>query len=268
MTGIPFLQLTYLERIWRLRYFLCLLVQNDLTTRYRGSFLGIGWSLAKPLVMTSILCVVFGKLFNLPLTEYAPYLLIGTTTWQFVTESINQGCHSFALGAPFIRQQNVPLAIFPLRIVMGASFHFMIAFALAIVLTLGFRGHEAPMTLVLLVPAFIILFLLVWAFAIVAGVFHAHFPDTSNMFELALQLLFYVTPIIYRAEDMAHRGRVAACIQWNPFTSILALVRVPLLEGQVPAAEHYLFSLAFLAFVGALAIVLLRKLERTLVFWI
>ena len=268
MTGLPTVRLDYLERIWKLRYFWFSLVQNDLANRYKGSFLGMGWSLLRPMVMTTVFCVVFGKLFNLSLADYAPYLLLGMTTWQFLTESINSGCTSFVSGSAYIKQQRVPLAIFPLRMVLGCAFHFLIALVMALAITLAFRGYLDPIGILALLPALVLVFLLAWSFAIVAGVLQAHFPDMANLLELALQIAFYGTPIIYRLEDMQKRGRLATFIEWNPFTSLLALIRTPILEGTAPSGQHILISVLFLAAIGTLAVVLLRKLERTLVFWI
>ncbi len=269
MIGPQIIHLDYLERIWQLRYFIFALVQNDIVNqRYKGSFLGVGWSLMRPMVMTAILCVVFGKLFNRPLAEYAPYLLLGMTTWQFLTESINQGCCAFITGASYIKQQRVPLAIFPLRIVLASAFHFLIAFGIALAVTLIFRGYIDPLALLALIPALLILFLLAWSLAIVSGVLQAHFPDMANMLEIFLQIAFYVTPILYRPEDFPNRGRLMEFFDWNPFASILALVRTPILDGTLPTGQQIFLSLAFLAAVGTLAIFLLRKLERTLVFWI
>src|SRR5262245_38444229 len=114
---------TYFQRIWQLRYFWFSLVRNDLRNRYRRSFLGIGWSLVRPLSITAVFCVVFGKLFHVPVAEYAPFLLVGITIWQFLSESMIQGCQSFLNAAAYIRQQPVPLAIFPLRTVLGSAFH-------------------------------------------------------------------------------------------------------------------------------------------------
>jgi lipopolysaccharide transport system permease protein len=93
MTADSTLQFDYLRRIWLLRHFWFSLVANDIRSRYRRSILGVGWSLLRPLGMTAIFCVVFGTLFNQNIATYAPYVLIGMTTWQFLMESLTSGCH-------------------------------------------------------------------------------------------------------------------------------------------------------------------------------
>src|SRR5437016_19325 len=109
-----------LREVWNLRHFWLALAKHDLRDRYRRSILGIGWSLIKPAGMTFILTLVFANVFNVPATEYAPFLLLGIITWQFLNESVVQGCNSFRLGNTYLRVRPVPIAIFPLRIVLSA----------------------------------------------------------------------------------------------------------------------------------------------------
>jgi len=258
----------YFQRIWELRYFWFSLVRNDLYNRYKGSFLGIGWSLLKPLSMTAVYCIVFAKVFKVEVAEYAPFLLVGMTTWQFVSECLMQGAFSFSLGSAYIRQQPVPLAIFPLRIMLSSGFHALIALAVAIGATLIFMGSLHPVGLLYLMPAMLLLFILGWALAILSGVMYTHFPDTRHLLEVALQILFFITPILYRPESMAGRTRLMLLFEWNPLTSILALTRAPILDGTAPTMQQVQMSLVFVVMVAVLAMVLLRKLERNLIFWI
>lgn len=261
-------RLEYFQRIWDMRYFWFALVRNDLNNRYKRSFLGIGWSLLKPLSMTAVYCVVFAKVFNVTVADYAPFLLLGMTTWQFFNECLLQGAYSFSLGSAYIRQTQIPLAIFPLRSVLGAGFHALIALAVGMAATLVFTGSLNAAALLYLIPAMLVLFVFGWSLAIVSGVLYTHFPDTRHLLEVALQILFYVTPILYRPENMPGRSRITLMLEWNPMTSILALVRTPILDGTAPALEHVQVSLVFVTVVALMAITLLRKLERTMVFWI
>src|SRR5215207_8630831 len=92
----------YMKAMWQLRFFLMALVGSDLRARYKRSFLGIGWSLVRPLSMTLVFCLVFCRLFNMNATEYAPFVLCGLTIWQFLMESITGGCACFTGGAGYI----------------------------------------------------------------------------------------------------------------------------------------------------------------------
>src|SRR5215475_13403986 len=74
----------YLGTVWGCRYFWLSLVRMDLRTRYRGSALGLGWSLLQPIAMTAILCSVFSTIFKADVRVYAPFLMSGLTFWNFV----------------------------------------------------------------------------------------------------------------------------------------------------------------------------------------
>ena len=260
--------LDYFARLWKLRWFWYSLVQNDLHARYRHSLLGIGWSLARPLCMTGIFCLVFGKLFQMPLEDYAPYVLVGLTIWQFMTESALAGCKSFHSGAAYIRQQAVPLAIFPMRTALGAAFHTSVALLLGLSITWYFKGFDNLAALPALIPSMALLFVLGWSMATVCGLVHTHFPDTSFILELVLQFTFYLTPIIYGPEHYGRFQRYTWLIDYNPIWSVLELVRQPVLNGQLPPLYNVAVSLVFVTVMAVLALVLMRKMERNLVFWI
>ena len=270
MTADSPLQFDYLRRIWALRHFWISLVTNDIRSRYRRSLLGVGWSLLRPLGMTTIFCVVFGTLFNQDIATYAPYVLISMTTWQFLMESLTSGCHCFASGSAYIRQQQIPHAIFPLRTILAGGFHFLVAFTLGIVVTAYFQGIPSIAHLALLPFAIMMLLALSWSLAIIAGVAQTYFPDTSHLLEIGMQILFYLTPIMYRSNSPAFstRGRLSLVFAWNPIQSILELFRQPLLNGEWPSAFSIGMSLAFTGIAAAIACCLLRRLERTLVFWL
>ena len=270
----------YAHRIFKLRYFWGSLVRNDLRTRYRHSFLGIAWSLARPLGMTAVLAVVFTNAFNVESRTYVPYLAIGITLWQFLFESMVVGCSSFKAGAAYIRQQPVPLAIFPLRTVLGTAIHATIAFGVGLSLTMYYVGVPSLFVLASLLPGLLILFLLGLSLATLLGIMHTHFPDTQHLLEIALQALFYLTPVMYFPEMFVNRGRMTMLIEWNPLTSVLGLIRGPLIygfdnvtDGKILfSANLYLFHLwyasLFLLLVGGLAWYCLRRFERDLVYWI
>jgi lipopolysaccharide transport system permease protein len=258
----------YFRRIWELRFFWRTLVLTDLRNRYRRSFLGVGWSLVRPLMLAVLFCTVFGKLFRMSPSEFAPYLLIGLTFWQFLSESILGGCESFTRSAAYIRQQRVPLAIFPLRIVLGAGFHLLVALSAAVVLTIVLKGPPPVLAALSVLPGLLLVFLLGWSLAILAGIFRCYFPDIPHLLEVSLQMLMYLTPIVYPIELLRDRGRLSLLVNLNPLTSIVEMVRCPLLTGALPSGNTVLAAIATDTVAALLAVVCLRKVERTLVFWV
>ena len=197
---------SYVAGIWKCRHFWWSLAQNDLRTRYRRSFLGIAWSLLQPIAMTAVLCVVFKNLFHQSIEEYAPSLMIGMCFWNFITACTLQGGQCLFQGEAYIRQYPAPLAIYPLRTVLGASFHFGMSLLVVLALRWGFLGFGNLKTLIAVVPALLLMFVLGWSLAALSGFLTAYFPDMQHLSEVGLQILFYATPIIYPARPGARRS--------------------------------------------------------------
>lgn len=259
----------YFTAIWKCRHFWLSLVRHDLRTRYRRSIIGIGWSLLQPVCMTAILCLVFHKLFNQSVADYAPQVLAGLAVWQYVVNCTLQGSQSIFQGEQYIRQTPMPLAIFPLRTVLAATFHFGIALGLVILLVAGlgaFGFREVnPAALICVVPGVFMLFLLSWSLAIISGLMTVYFHDTQHLAEVGFQMAFYATPILYKASLLEQHG-LGWLARINPAVVFLRLIRDPLLEGTAPSAFTYLQGFVIIAAAAGIAALMLSRLQKRLIF--
>ena len=255
----------YLGAVWSYRHFWLALVKMDLRTRYRGSVLGIGWSLLHPIAMTAIICTVFSTIFNADIRSYAPFLMAGLTLWNYVLGVSLSGSQCFFQAEAYIRQYPAPMAIYPLRTTLGAAFHFSLSLLLVVLLAAVLRGTPQPLALLSLLPTVLLLLLLGWALATVFGLVTVRFRDTHHLSELAFQSLFYLTPVIYEPEMLTRRG-LGLLLHVNPVVPFLRLLRDPILEGRVPALHTYgAAGLTVLAALAAAAVLLWRE-ERQLIF--
>ena len=257
----------YLGSIWRCRYFWLSLVKMDLRTRYRRSILGMGWSLLHPIAMTIIFCVVFQHLM-MPaggVAQYAPFLLAGLATWNFIVTATLQGCQCFFLGECYIRQYPAPLAIYPLRTALGAMIHFLIALTVVVGLSWWFLGFGNLPVLWCLVLGVVMLFLFTWSLALLAGMANVYFQDTQHLCEVGFQILLYVTPILYPPEMLRDRG-FGWLANYNPFAAFLDLIRLPVLKGELPSPHILTMASLTLTVVAGSAIFALARCQRRLIF--
>jgi lipopolysaccharide transport system permease protein len=283
----------YLQSMWRCRYFWLSLVKMDLRTRYRRSILGMGWSLLHPIALTVIFCVVFTHLM-MPqggVARYAPYLLAGLATWNFILTSTLQGCHCFFLGESYIRQYPAPMGIYPLRTVLGALIHFLIALTVVVMMVWIIKGFVTPdpppsaaalaagahaprpdptwrqllLALPWLVPGILLLFLFAWSMAVLAGFANVYFQDTQHLSEVGFQILLYMTPILYEREMLAQRG-FGWLADFNPITAFLDLVREPVLWGVPPGTYTFAVACLTVFVVMGSAIYTLSRCQRKLIF--
>jgi lipopolysaccharide transport system permease protein len=257
--------LAYLGAIWKCRYFWLSLVKMDLRARYRGSVLGMGWSLLYPICMTTIICVAFGGLFGLDLSEFAPFLMAGLTFWGFLGTVTAGGCQSFFCGESYIRQHPAPMAIYPLRTMLGGAFHYSLGLGLVIILGGVMHGYDSPWPLFTLVPTLLLLLVFGWALAVIFAVINVRFRDTNHLTELALQILFYLTPVMYKADMLQNRG-IGFLLWLNPLVPFLDLLRKPTVYCQTPDLMTYLLAFGITVVAGAAAGLALRSQERQLIF--
>ncbi|HVX10984.1 MAG TPA: ABC transporter permease [Pirellulales bacterium] len=257
----------YTMAIWRCRYFWLSLVKKDLRTRYRRSILGVGWSLLHPIAMTTVICLVFHKLFDMDVAAYGPFLLSGITTWTYLSTTITQGCETFYTGESYIRQYPAPLAIYPLRTVLGAAFHFVLALGVVLALTWWFKGFGNLAAIVTLVPTLILFIVLGWSLSVMAGFAHVRFSDVKHLLEIGLQITFYATPIFVPPDMMKQRG-LAWLIDYNPVGVLIDLIRQPVLNGNFPTLRAWTFAAAITGLAFTVAVLMLVRLQRRLIFYL
>jgi ABC-type polysaccharide/polyol phosphate export permease len=257
----------YVSEIWRLRHFWLALVRVDLRRSYRHSILGLGWSLLLPLMMTVVLCTVFANLFNVQVRTFAPYLLAGLTVWNFISAVLSQGCQSFLQGESYIRQHPAPLAIYPLRTTLGAGIHLLAGLVVVLGLVWCVQGvHNLP-ALVSLLPTLFVLFVLSWALAVCMGVVNILFQDAQHLTQVLLQVLFYLTPIMYPSQLLRNRG-LGWVADWNPLSAFLELVRAPLVYAEFPPLSAYAAAAATALLAATGACLLLARFERKMIFYL
>jgi ABC-type polysaccharide/polyol phosphate export permease len=239
----------------------------DLRTRYRRSLLGMGWSLLNPIAMTTIFCVIFWQVFaeGDGIGVYAAYLLAGLSCWQYLTGVALQGCQCFYRGESYIRQYPAPLAIYPLRTALGGMIHFLLAMSVVLVLAWSVRGFGNLRSVWTLLPSMTLLFVLGWSLALLAGFATVHFHDTQHLLEIAFQILFYATPVMYKAE-MLRGNKLGLLIRFNPILPFLDLIRDPILLNRMPALQTTAMA-SLITLVTVLAAGLtLTKLGKRLIF--
>jgi lipopolysaccharide transport system permease protein len=257
--------LRYLGRVWDCRYFWLSLVRMDLRNRYRRSTLGMGWSLLNPLLMTGVLCAVFGTLFDRPASWYAPYVLLGLAFWSFLVGCVQFGCHALHYGEPYIRHSPAPMAIYPLRATLAAAVHLLVALSAAVALTTVMRGAGTLTSLPMLLPGLLVVFVIGWATATLLAFAWAYFPDAGHLCEVGLQFAFYLTPIIY-PPDVVKPPALQAVMAYNPLAAAASLIRTPILDGRAADPTAFVVAGSWAFVLAAAASLTVSRLERRVIF--
>ena len=226
---------------WQQRYRYALivfreLVKPDFQLRYQGSFLGMLWSVVKPLMLFAVMYVVFVRF--LKFTDGTPTfpisLLCGTCLWNFFSEATTMGMHAVVNRGDLLRKIHFPNYIIVASTTMGSM--ISLGINLLVVIVFGFFAHAHYTWRVLLVPFSIIqLYAIALGVALLLGTLFVYFRDIAHIWEVILQAMFYATPIIYPISMVASNqdfGWAADLLMLNPTTQAIMDIRHNLLSPE------------------------------------
>jgi len=199
------------------------LVVTDFKLRYQGSVLGYFWSILKPLVMFSVLYVVFAVILQIGrgIEHFPVYLLLGVVLWSFFAEATNQGRAAIVSRGSLIRKINFPKYIIVISGTISALINLFISLGVVFIFVLV---NDVPITsAVLLLPLLIIeLYIFALAVAFFLSAANVKFRDVGHLWDIFLQAAFYATPIIYPLNLVLERSEtVANILLMNPMAQII-----------------------------------------------
>lgn len=222
---------TRVAELYRYRHLLRMLVGSELKLRYRRSALGFLWSLLNPLLMMSVLSVVFSIIMRFEVKDYALMLLSGLLPWTFISQAVNNSLMSLVTKGSLIHKVYVPKGVFPIATVLANLVNFVLSLIPLLVIGLAI-GHRFSLALLFLPVAILLVAVLACGLALLFSCLNVFFRDFTHMTEVLLQALFYASPIIYGIEMVPERFR--PFFQLNPLSSIIECFRAPIYRGVLP----------------------------------
>lgn len=231
----------YAKTLLRYRTLAAILVQRELTARYRGTALGFLWSFVNPLMMAGIYVFVFSVTIRLPVPHYGAFVLAGLLPWNGFVAGLTEGMHALLANGNLIKKVALPAEVFPTVAVVANTLHFV--FSLPVLFLVLVCSGVAPQWTWLLVPV-LVLEQLVYALAgaLLLSSLVVQFRDLLHIVPNLVMMLFYVTPIVYPAEMVP--AALRAYVAYNPLAASIGAYRQALLLGEVPSLRGLAARLA------------------------
>jgi ABC-type polysaccharide/polyol phosphate export permease len=210
----------------------------DIRFRYRRTTLGPFWLTLSTGVTVFAIGLLYAGLFHQDISSYIPSLAIGMIVWNFFLTSITEGCSVFIGSGGFIKAYTIPLPIYVMRLLWRNIIIFLHNFLIIAVVWAVFRWELSPL-LFLSVIGYAVMLVLVVGLVLFFGVLCTRFRDIPQIVVSVLQLLFFITPIMWLPGALGgHRW----IVDFNPLFSIIELVRAPLLN-QMPEPRQWLIGI-------------------------
>jgi lipopolysaccharide transport system permease protein len=240
--------MTVYADVFRYRELFGSLFRRDLRAKYKGSVLGLAWTLANPLILMAVYVAVFSLLWKATVADvdrYWLFLLCGLPAWVFFATSLQTSSRSLLENANLIRKVRFPRQLVPLAVVGTQLVAFVVM--LAVVMALCFALlPESRGTVWLALPLAGLFVLLVGGVSLAVASLNALYRDVEHIIAALLLPWFFLTPILYGLDQLPGAGshpELEFAVHWLNFvTPPIEALRAPLFFGEAPPLADTVYT--------------------------
>jgi ABC-2 type transport system permease protein len=223
------------------------LFRRDLDVRYRGSILGLFWTLINPIVLMGAYTLVFSVLLQAEAVRFFPlFVLVGLLPWVFFQASVQSASTTLVGHSYLVKQVRFPRQLLPLS-VMGTNLVTFFAMFLVILPFTLYLVPETRTTFWVALPMVLPLIGLTAGLALAVAYANAIFRDVEHIVAAVFLPWFFLTPIFYTFDQLPGligREWIGDLLHWvNPIVPVLESIRDPLFFGEWPAVADVVYAL-------------------------
>lgn len=209
-----------LQELWKYRNIVWTMIERDLRMRYKGSFLGIVWSMLMPLAQAAIFTFVFGYIMGASVKNQSAYIFCALVAWLYFQTSILDSAQSVLSQIALIKKVYFPREI-PVIACVGANLiHFLISIVVFIVYRWGilgifdhWRSIGPPPVEILYLPLIIFIeTMLALGISLYVAAMNVFYEDIKFIVTIILMFLMYLTPVIYSVESIVYSQKIPASL--------------------------------------------------------
>jgi ABC-type polysaccharide/polyol phosphate export permease len=238
---------------------------QDVRLKFRRSSIGPAWIFVNLAVMVLSIGFIYANLLGQPPREFIPYLTIGMILWTYLTNSIVDGGNAFIHAEGYIKQISLPIYVYIFRAFVSITATMLITMCAFVIVAIVYQSPVRFATL-LAIPGLLMVMTTTLLLIAIFAHLNARFRDVAHMATVGMQVLFYVTPVIFPAALLRHRRDLSLVIELNPMYHLLEVVRQPLLNGVAAGWHSYAAVGLVIVVLGAAALAVIAAFERRIVF--
>jgi ABC-2 type transport system permease protein len=213
-----------------------MLAVTDFRLKYFDALLSYAWALLRPAIFFGLLLLIFGGLggFDNGVTHYPAYLVLGVALWTFFIQTTSASLYCLTRHAAMLRKLPFPRLAVPLSNVVASAFDFALnaVVALAVLLLYGITPRPAWVELILLLGVVV---LVATGVSLVLSAAYVRYRDLDQLWSVAGQALFYLTPIFYAVTTVPEPFR-RVLVLLNPLAAVMTQARHVLIDPAAPTA--------------------------------
>lgn len=233
--------MNYIKKIVSLKkykFMLLQLVKRDFKVRYRGSFLGILWSVLNPLLNMLVLSFVFSRVFK-AVDNYKMYLLSGLVIFNYFSEASNLALSSVVNNFGLLTKVYFPKFILPISKIVSSAINLFMS-----ILAFFILGHFMDVHFwwgYLFIP-YILLCLMIFTIGIgmILAALQVFMRDIQYLYGILLTIWMYATPILYPLTTDVIPESMIPILQQNPLFLFIDFFRKVTLYSSIPSTMDFL----------------------------
>jgi ABC-2 type transport system permease protein len=213
------------------------LAATDFKLRFFGSALGYLWTLMRPLLLFGVLYVVFTEIvrFGGDVKHYPVYLLTAIVLFTYFSETTSRGVTSLIERENLLRKVRFPRMVIPLSVALHALFNLGLNIIVVLIFVFA-SGIDPRLDWLQMVPLLVLLVMFATGVTMLLSALYVRYRDMQPIWEVALQMLFYASPVIYVTSTFPDSVEREAMT--NPLTAIFTQARHVLIDPAAPTAAE------------------------------
>ncbi len=241
------------------------LVKRDFKKKYKGTVLGMVWSILSPLLTLLVMKLVFTQFFGESTPHYTIYLFCGNLIFSYFNEATGQGMTSLLDNANIFSKVNVPKYLF----LMSKNVQTLINFGLTLCVFFIFCMLDQitfTWKFICLLYPIVMLLLFNMGVGLVLSALFIFFRDIQYLWGVFTTLLMYMSAIFYTIDGYSYT--VQCLFLLNPVYLFIRYFRKIVIEATIPTIWFHLLLLADVAIVLGMGCWMYKKYNRKFLYYI
>jgi len=224
-----------LRELYQYRALLWALTVRELRARYRASVLGFLWTFLNPTLSMAVYVFVFGWLMESDTARFPYFVFSGLIPWIYFSSSVGAGTSAVSERRDLLTKVRFPAQVLPATVVLTNAINFLLSIPLLVLLGVVY-GQWPTWHFVFIVPLLLVQTLFTLAITYVVSAMNVAFRDLQHIMGNILQLGFFLTPVIWRIEQVKTLEQQQLVVLLNPVAALVEAWHDIFFRQRVPAA--------------------------------
>ena len=241
------------------------LVKRDFKKKYKGTVLGMAWSVLSPLLLLLVMKLVFTQFFGRNTPHYTIYLFAGNVIFAYFREATNQGMTALISNSKIFTKVNVPKYLF----LFSKNVQTLINFGLTLAIFFVFCALDHIMftwKFFMLLYPIVCLVLFNIGVGLVLSALYVFFRDMQYLWTVFTRLLSYLSAIFYTIDSFPKATQLV--FHLNPVYLFISYFRQIVIGGTIPTVWFHLLMLADVVIVMALGCWIYKKYNHRFLYYV